>query len=176
MNSDSEVLCTVLHNGLYSSFVENIQATCDFYDKNIIFLHWDKERPLPPWEYRIIGIHSHTHWASSPSWSMPSVLNGQKGTPVHSLYYLCLTVVTLMTPLNNVHASSPWLLTVAPLAHIVALSPPSSLPHFTLLFLSRYVHTQTHKYLHTVHNILCIYILCNNLIKLTVLLCFVHAT
>lgn len=53
---------------------------------------------------------------------MLSVLNGQKGTPVYWLHYLRLTVVTLMTTVNNVHASSSWFLTVGPLAHVVALS------------------------------------------------------
>lgn len=42
-----------------------------------------------------------------------------------------------MTTVNNAHASSLWLLTVGPLAHIAApslASPFSSLHHFTLFY------------------------------------------
>lgn len=51
-----------------------------------------------------------------------AVLNGQKGTHVHSLCYFCVTAVTLMTVVNNVHASSPWFFTVGLLVHISAHS------------------------------------------------------
>lgn len=62
-------------------------------------------------------VHTLSHY------TMFSVLNGQKDTPVHSLDYLRLTAVTLMTTVSNVHASKPVVIDCRPIStHCGSLS------------------------------------------------------
>lgn len=72
---------------------------------------------------------------------------GIKGTPVHSLCYLYLTVVTLITIVNNVHVSGPWLDTVGLVAHTLAYSLFLKLCLIYLVLHSKYyMYTDTETY------------------------------
>lgn len=87
-------------------------------------------------------MRCYTYGARAPSRPMLSVLNGRKGTPVHSLHSLCLTAVTLTTAVNGVRASSSLLSTVGPVSarrnaqeffcFFFSLNSP---PHFSFFFL-----------------------------------------